>query len=299
MLDVEGELQTLPISPGLHRYTRLEAVKVRAKHVPAKKQSKKLVDKSKLAPLNGGKRTKGYEIGPSIDIIEDVAVMPLRKDVESIIGEEDASLNFSNSPLATKREVVLRACVSTCAAISSAGVLIQQITHWAAESGWPVPDSTSLLAYHVESWHLGVMLGLVGIVSIARQLLVGVWPEFSESSNVANEEVLGPLRLGDYAIVAVLPGISEELLFRGALLPLFGLDWKGVTITGILFGVLHLTGGRKAAFATWASIVGILYGLGCVATHSVLIPMAAHSANNLIGAIIWKLRQRENYFRAD
>eukprot|EP00250_Pteridium_aquilinum_P014384 c21955_g1_i1 orf=196-831(+) len=169
-----------------------------------------------------------------------------------------------------------------------------QGTHLAAESGWSVLDSTLLLEYNVESWHLEVMLGLVAVVSISRQLLLKAWPEFLESSDIANKEVLGPLQSSDYVIVAVLPAISEELLFRGSLLPLCGLDWKGVTVTGLLFGVLHISGGRKNAFAIWASIVGILYGLACVATRSVFVPMAAHSANNLIGALIWKFKQKKS-----
>ncbi|MCO5563941.1 hypothetical protein L7F22_017593 [Adiantum nelumboides] len=169
---------------------------------------------------------------------------------------------------------------------------LPKATHFAAESGWSVFDCTLLLKFDVESWHLAVFCGLVLVVSLCRQLLLLAWPEFLESSEIANEEVLGPLQSADYLIVAILPGLSEEFLFRGALLPLCGLDWKGITITGLLFGVLHLTGGRKNAFAIWASVVGIIYGLACVATGNVLVPMVAHSANNLIGAMIWKLKQK-------
>lgn len=43
----------------------------------------------------------------------------------------------------------------------------------------------------------------------------------------------------------------QELLFRGALLPLIAPDWQGVAISGIVFGTLHLSGGRNSAFALW------------------------------------------------
>jgi hypothetical protein len=43
----------------------------------------------------------------------------------------------------------------------------------------------------------------------------------------------------------------QELLFRGALLPLIAPDWRGVAISGIVFGTLHLSGGRNSAFALW------------------------------------------------
>lgn len=45
--------------------------------------------------------------------------------------------------------------------------------------------------------------------------------------------------------------LSQELLFRGALLPLFGLNWKSALAVGALFGVLHLGNGRRTSFAIW------------------------------------------------
>ena len=43
----------------------------------------------------------------------------------------------------------------------------------------------------------------------------------------------------------------QELFFRGAILPLVGVDWSGAAVAGLIFGILHLTGGRNAAFAAW------------------------------------------------
>lgn len=278
-------------SPGSPR--RIQVVKVRSRRVSSKKQLKNWQDKCIVGPSNGENGIEGSDFSQSADIAENAPLLPSRKDIESET-HEVSRVNAADVPSNSKRELILKACVTTCAAIFAVAVTIQQATHLAAESGWSVPDSTLLLDYNVESWHLEVILGLVVVVSISRQLLLKAWPEFLESSNIANKEVLGPLQLNDYVIVATLPALSEELLFRGALLPLCGLDWKGVTITGLLFGVLHLTGGRKNAFAIWASIVGVLYGLACVVTHSVTVPVAAHSANNLIGALIWKWKQQES-----
>lgn len=284
------------LSPGLPRQTQV--VKTRSKRVSSKKQLRNWQDKSSLAPSNGKNELKGPDFSQIADIAEDAPSSPSRKDMKSEAQEVSRVFATDVSSI-SKREVILKACITTCTAFFAVGVVIRQATHLAAESGWPVPDSTSLLDYNVESWHFEWILGLVMVVSISRQLLLTAWPEFLESNDIANKEVLGPLQMTDYVIVVALPAISEELLFRGALLPLCGLDWKGVTITGLLFGVLHLSGGRKTAFAVWASIVGILYGLGCVATHSVTVPMAAHSANNLIGALIWRWKQQESSAHGD
>lgn len=87
-------------------------------------------------------------------------------------------------------------------------------------------------------------------------------------------QVLTSLEPVDYMFVAFLPGISEvhkskllylfiplfhryilvvlqELLFRGALLPIFGINWPSILGVATLFGVLHLGSGRKYSFAVW------------------------------------------------
>ncbi|KAJ8748873.1 hypothetical protein K2173_013304 [Erythroxylum novogranatense] len=76
-------------------------------------------------------------------------------------------------------------------------------------------------------------------------------------------QVLTSLQPVDYVIVSLFPGVSKqnalvrkmhglrELLFRGALQPLFGMDWKSVLLVALVFGVLHLGNGRKYSFAVW------------------------------------------------
>ncbi|XP_048428352.1 uncharacterized protein LOC125471685 isoform X4 [Pyrus x bretschneideri] len=79
-----------------------------------------------------------------------------------------------------------------------------------------------------EVWHLELISGLVILISLSRYLLLKTWPDFAESSEAANQ---------------------QELLFRGALLPLFGSNWRSALIVAIIFGVLHLGSGRKYSFA--------------------------------------------------
>lgn len=88
-------------------------------------------------------------------------------------------------------------------------------------------------------------------------------------------------------MVSFVPGISEELLFRGALIPALFTDWRGVVISGIVFGALHNTGGRNVAFAAWASAVGCLYGFAFLLTEDVYVPIFAHSCANLFSAMYW------------
>jgi membrane protease YdiL (CAAX protease family) len=89
-------------------------------------------------------------------------------------------------------------------------------------------------------------------------------------------------------VVASLPAVSEEMLFRWALIPAIYPDWRGVVISGVVFGVLHLNGGRNAAFALWASIIGILYGsLYLHSQGSLIVPILAHATANISSAQTW------------
>uniref|UniRef100_M1AQA9 Prenyl-dependent CAAX protease n=1 Tax=Solanum tuberosum TaxID=4113 RepID=M1AQA9_SOLTU len=85
--------------------------------------------------------------------------------------------------------------------------------------------------------------------------------------------------------------MTQELLFRGALLPLFGISWLSVVATASIFGILHLGSGRKYSFAVWATFVGIVYGYATILSSTVVVPMAAHAVNNLLGGIIWRYSQ--------
>lgn len=121
-----------------------------------------------------------------------------------------------------------------------------------------------------------------------RLLLLSGWPQFKDATDSSNEQALIPLKSAlDVILVATLPAISEEYLFRGALLPTIYPDWRGALISGCVFGSLHLTGNRNAAFAVWASIVGFAYGIAFLMTENLAVPIMAHSISNIASAVLW------------
>ncbi|KAG6764674.1 hypothetical protein POTOM_032155 [Populus tomentosa] len=145
-----------------------------------------------------------------------------------------------------------------------------------------------LFTVGIEMWHLELITGLVILISSCRYLLLKTWPDFAESTEAANQQVLTSLQPLDYLVVSFLPGVTEELLFRGALLPLFGMDWKSVLLAATIFGVLHLGNSRKYSFAIWATFVGIVYGYATIVSSSLVVPMASHALNNLAGGLLWR-----------
>ncbi|KAI7741718.1 hypothetical protein M8C21_026518 [Ambrosia artemisiifolia] len=196
------------------------------------------------------------------------------------------------------RSSVLQACTLTSGFITFIGVIIRQGSHLASSQGWPIADCSSDITFNFEIWHLQLIAGLVILISGSRLLLLKTWSDFAESSEASNQQVLTSLEPLDYAIVAFLPGVSEELLFRGALLPLFGINLISASAVAALFGILHLGSGRKFSFAIWATFVGLAYGYATILSSSLLVPMASHGINNLIGGIVWRLTH-PNYQKTD
>ncbi|XP_027332187.1 uncharacterized protein LOC113847348 isoform X2 [Abrus precatorius] len=202
----------------------------------------------------------------------------------------DTSLNpiAHNSNPIPSRSAVLRACTITSALIAAFGIVIRQVSHVASVEGLPILDCSTEVSFGFEMWHLELIAGLVILISPCRYLLLKTWTDFAESSEAANEQVLSSLQPLDYIVVAFLPGISEELLFRGAILPLLGMNWNSVGVAALIFGILHLGNGRKYSFAIWATFVGLVYGYAAILSSSVVVPMASHALNNLIGGLLWR-----------
>ncbi|XP_023637848.1 uncharacterized protein LOC17885549 isoform X2 [Capsella rubella] len=186
------------------------------------------------------------------------------------------------------RDKVLQACTVTSGLMSALGLIIRKASHVASAEGLPVHDCSSDIPFGFETWHLGLVAGIVVFLSSSRFLLLKSWPDFADSSEAANRQILTSLEPLDYLVVAMLPGISEEMLFRGALMPLIGTNWNGIVAVGLIFGLLHLGSGRKYSFAIWASIVGIVYGYAAVLSSSLIVPMASHALNNLVGGLLWR-----------
>lgn len=209
------------------------------------------------------------------------------KDENSSISYGGAEVEkFQKAP--SSRSSVLRACTVTSGYIGLLGLLIRQASHFASIGGLPIADCAAEISWDLQLWHLEFIFGVVLLVSSCRYLLLKTWPDFADSSEAANRQVLTSLEPYDYIVVSFLPGISEEYLFRGALLPLFGVNLPSALFVAFVFGILHLGGGRKYSFAIWATFVGLVYGYATITTSSIVVPMAAHALNNLVGSTIWK-----------
>ncbi|EDX75791.1 CAAX amino terminal protease family [Coleofasciculus chthonoplastes PCC 7420] len=158
---------------------------------------------------------------------------------------------------------------------------------------WLKFGSVTLLSldFTVEGLLIGLGIG-VGITAMSS-VVYRLWSAYRKSADVYLNLVLKPLVLPDLIWLGLLPGMSEELLFRGVMLPAIGLNAVGVIISSLVFGVLHLSGSQQWPYVVWATIVGLLLGFSAVGTGNLLVPIVAHVATNWLSSFFWKLGHRE------
>lgn len=89
-----------------------------------------------------------------------------------------------------------------------------------------------------------------------------------------------------FLAVVILSPIVEELLFRGVILRKLNTDYNfsiplAIIISSILFGLCHTFGGILSAF-----VFGICMSILYLKTKNILVPILAHTLNNLISFIL-------------
>ena len=97
-------------------------------------------------------------------------------------------------------------------------------------------------------------------------------------------------------VVAVVPAIGEELLFRGVLIKLlkslFGNIHFAVIVSSIIFSAIHM---QFYGFLP-RLMLGLILGYLFIFTNNLWVPIFAHFVNNASSAIIYYLHQN-NYIK--
>jgi membrane protease YdiL (CAAX protease family) len=142
-----------------------------------------------------------------------------------------------------------------------------------APSWLPLPAGTAELV----SAALGVILALTTIRASRAFVRRWAWAKALHADlrpTVRGVSGTAILLLGSAS------GIAEELFFRGLLAPALG-----VILSSLAFGALHQFGLRGRAgwvWATWATLMGVLFGALFFATGSLVGPIVAHVAINVV-----------------
>jgi uncharacterized protein len=135
---------------------------------------------------------------------------------------------------------------------------------------------------------LGIAMTLGLVITGLSNVVYRLWPAYRSSADFYLAFVMKPLAWPDLLWLGLLPGISEELLFRGVMLPSLGYNLTGVLLAALCFGLLHMSGTRQWPYALWAGVVGVALGYALLLTGNMLVPVVAHVACNLCSGAIWK-----------
>jgi membrane protease YdiL (CAAX protease family) len=167
---------------------------------------------------------------------------------------------------------------------------VTAIILWIVAKLWLHWSNIILFKWH---WHeqdllLGIGLGL--IITILSSLAYRFLPNYRKSADYYLEMVLKPLAMPDLIWLGLLPGLSEELLFRGVMLPALGADHLAVIVSSLCFGVLHLSGPQQWPYVIWATLIGVILGYSALLSGNLLLPIVAHIVTNLLSSYLWKIK---------
>jgi hypothetical protein len=127
------------------------------------------------------------------------------------------------------------------------------------------------------AWGLAATVPLLAMMLALRQLNAGPFRRL----NRAVDELLVPLfsgcTLSDFALISLVGGLGEELLFRGLIQAVlshwFGLV-AGLVLASILFGLAHMI---TLTYAVIAALVGAFFGWLWIHFDNLLVPIVAHA----------------------
>lgn len=144
------------------------------------------------------------------------------------------------------------------------------------------------ISFRISAIGWGVVTGI--FIVVASMIMTWLWADYRRSAEQYLELIVKPLVFPDLIWVGLLPGLSEELLFRGVMIPAFGYDLLAIVISSVLFGILHLSDRQNWHYALWATIVGFLLGYTAYVSNNLLIPIVAHTFTNSLSSMIWKIK---------
>lgn len=89
----------------------------------------------------------------------------------------------------------------------------------------------------------------------------------------------------EFMLISLAAGVGEEILFRGALQPLFihwTNPWIGIAVVALLFGLAHL---MSPTYFMAATLIGVYFGWLAWAYEDLVAPIVAHSVYDFVALV--------------
>jgi hypothetical protein len=178
----------------------------------------------------------------------------------------------TDPPKARGPSLVAPLAIYGAASAVAIGAAVVRGTSPVATTPWlPLPPVLG----HALSVAGGAALALA--TAIATRLFVRRWA-WARALHAHLRPAIQDAGDGTVVMLALASAIGEELFFRGLLAPTLGL-----LLSSVAFGVLHQVRGRaRWVWAGWATVMGLLFAALFLATGSLLGPVVAHAAINVV-----------------
>jgi membrane protease YdiL (CAAX protease family) len=134
------------------------------------------------------------------------------------------------------------------------------------------------------------MVGSIIVISELDNLLNHVLPMPEMLRNMFYGLAAGQPFVFAIIVMGIIPGIMEELLFRGLILDGFQRNYsqrKAILLSALLFGLIHLNPWQFYS----AFIIGVISAFICLKTNSLLLSIYIHFFNNTLYTIAVKYRE--------
>lgn len=159
--------------------------------------------------------------------------------------------------------------------------VVERMPSWGAPLAWAVVR--------------GLMV-TVPMLAIFWWLVHSRWPalrQLREQVEWLIGEMFPEAGIAQFAMVALLAGVGEELLFRGVLQTKF-VDWTtpivGLLLTSLLFGLAHAL---SKIYFLLATLIGACFGWLTLHYNDLVAPMVAHSVYDFVALVyLSRIRRR-------
>jgi hypothetical protein len=142
---------------------------------------------------------------------------------------------------------------------------------------------------------LGVAASLP-LLALFLWLMRTSWPPVSGAARFLEEvvrPVIGGWSLWQMAVISMLAGVCEEILFRGVLQGGLTLHWgagAALIVASLVFGLAHYV---NPAYAVIAAAIGAAFGGLWLWKGNLLLPMVAHATYDFVALVyLARLSQR-------
>jgi hypothetical protein len=159
--------------------------------------------------------------------------------------------------------------------------------------GWVYFTGIPMVPLYWQSEHAAIGVGIGLGVALLSSVIFELWESYRIAATEYLEMVLKPLEPIDLLWLGLLPGLSEEMLFRGVALPALGMNGIALIITSVVFGALHMASAKHLSYTVWAIAVGMMLGAVTIYTGNLLSAIVAHVLTNSLSGVIWKWKQAQ------